>query len=512
MVDRRRGGVSGAARDFGLPLVAVLLHLVTNLVSPYEIHRDEFLYAAMGRHFHLFGMDFPPLIAIIAQVERFLFGSTMFGLRLVPALCHGLLIYVTGRIALRLGGSRTAALLAGLTVLLSPLMLRAGNLFQPVVIDQLIWTLGYLLLAVLCERNEPGWWRWLGVLGGVGLLTKFSIGFFAVGALVALLASPQRKAFLTPHPWLAALIALLIGSPSIIGQVALGWPVRGQMSELAASQLQRVTPGALLGEQLFFGPMVWLGVAGLAALLVSSRLRVYRPVGVACIATTLLLLVLHGKAYYLGPIWPALAAAGAVWLEGVAPAWRRILVPAVVTVTSAFGLVIALPMGLPILPKATMAEYAGRIGITSAVRTNRGEVAPLPQDFADMLGWERFVDEVTAVWNSLPPGERATAVLAASNYGRAGALDWYGPERGLPGAICACGSYWFWGHGNRPGDVAVLVDEDSSRVAELFDDYRLARTVIDPWRVGEEQRVLIWVGRGFKVPLVQLWPRLAGNN
>lgn len=500
------------SRDLALPLTAVLLHLITNVITPYEIHRDEFLYAAMGQHLQLFRMDFPPLIAIIARWEHFLFGASMWGLRLAPALCHGALVLAAMRIARRFGGGRSAATLTGFAVLLSPLTLRSGSLFQPVVIDQLIWTLGYWLLVVIVTENRARPWYLLGMVVGVGLLAKFSIGFFAVGVAVALLLSPQWRAFLTPRPWVAATIALILGSPAVAGQMALGWPVRGQLRDLAATQLEQVTPGSFLVEQLLYGPMAWLGLAGLVALLVVPAWRRYRPLAVAVLVTALLLLVMHGKGYYLGPVWPTLAAAGAVWLEGIARERRHWLMPAATTVTAAFGVSVAIPLGLPVLPKAAMADYARRVGVTSVVRTNRGEVAALPQDFADMLGWKDFVDEVTAVWDSLPPSDQATAVLIGTNYGRAGALDWYGPAHGLPAAICACGSYWFWGPGDRRGDVAVVAGGDSTKLAPIFEQIHRARTLDDPWRVGEEQHVVVWVARGWKVPLPDLWRRAAGSN
>ncbi|NIQ55066.1 MAG: glycosyltransferase, partial [Gammaproteobacteria bacterium] len=81
----------------------------------------------------------------------------------------------------------------------------------------------------------------------------------------------------------------------------------------------------------------------------------------------------------------------------------------------------------------------------------------LPQDYADMLGWERLVDEVAEVYHALPPEDRARAVILCSNYGEAGAVDFYGPERDLPGAIAFVGSYWYWGPGNLPGDVILAV-------------------------------------------------------
>jgi hypothetical protein len=38
------------------------LHLTVLAVTQFGIHRDEFLYLAMGRHLRFWRMDFPPLI------------------------------------------------------------------------------------------------------------------------------------------------------------------------------------------------------------------------------------------------------------------------------------------------------------------------------------------------------------------------------------------------------------------------------------------------------------------
>ncbi len=493
-------------------LLVVATHVVVNFITPYEIHRDEFLYAAMGRHLSLFKMDFPPLIAMLSEAQRALFGDTIWGLRMVPALGHGVLVVLAAKIAVELGGDRRSQWLAALAVTFTPLLMRSGSLFQPVILDQVAWTVGFLALVMIARDNRPRWWIVLGLAGGFGLLAKFSIAFFAFGAVVGILLSHRRAALLTRWPWIAALITLCIGAPSVIGQIALGWPVRTQMQDLQASQLAVVTPGAFLGEQLLYGPMTWLGVLGLTALLVHPRLRQWRLVGITAVAIIGLLLVLHGKPYYLGPIWPALAAAGSVWLVEVTRERFRAAIPAFGVLTVLFGALIAMPMGLPILPPQQMANYASRIGASSAVTTNLGEVAELPQDFADMLGWEEFVNEVADVWRTLPASERSTAALVATNYGRAGAIDWYGPRLGLPPAACACGSYWFWGPGERRGAVTVVTGATEADLQPVLDDITLATTITNRWRVREEQSVPIWIARGWKIPLDTLWASLKGRE
>ena len=51
-----------------------------------------------------------------------------------------------------------------------------------------------------------------------------------------------------------------------------------------------------------------------------------------------------------------------------------------------------------------MAGYAGQSVIEAAVRTNTGETGELPQDYADMLGWEEQVAAVARVYHALPTG------------------------------------------------------------------------------------------------------------
>jgi hypothetical protein len=51
----------------------------------------------------------------------------------------------------------------------------------------------------------------------------------------------------------------------LIGQLRLGFPVVGQMQDLQAVQLERVTPASfLVGQAMLLGPAVLLALAGRA--------------------------------------------------------------------------------------------------------------------------------------------------------------------------------------------------------------------------------------------------------
>lgn len=492
-----------------LVLATFALHLVTNAITPYGFHRDEFLYFAMGRHLQLFRMDFPPAIAILARAVRGMLGDGLFGIRLVPALLSALLVGLAGMLAREFGGGRYPQFLAGLSVLASPLFMRSGNLFQPVVLDQVAWALALLALARLAATNDARWWLAIGAACGFGLLAKFSIAFIGLGIFLATLVTPLRRQLATRWPWLAAALALGIGAPSIVGQIRLDFPIVLQMQGLSEWQLEYVTPLGFVTTQLLFGPGTLLALVAAVGFVVVPTLRPFRVVGWACLVAFLVLLALRGKAYYFGPAYPALYAAGAVTLERIARprlgAWVRWGAAAMLV---AFGL-FALPIGLPILAPPAMARYAGDIG--AARRTNQGELGRLPQDFADMLGWERQVQAVARVYHGLSPAEQREAVIVGDNYGEAGALDFYGPRYGLPAPISAAGTFWQFGPGDRPGTVVIVLGEEPRNLRDYADSVVLAARVENPWGVAEERDVPIVVGRRPRTTLQALWPSLAGR-
>jgi hypothetical protein len=522
-----------------LAAIVFLVHLAVSAWGPYELHRDALLYLAMGEHLHLLRMDFPPFIALVARAERLL-GDSLVVIHVGPAAAHAALVMLAGAFARRSGGGPGAQMLAALAVATAPVFLRAGSLFQPVVFDQLWWTLALFVLAGIGREARHGRrdgdragrtdflrvpasdgrrWALLGAVLGLGLLTKFTILVLGAAIAVGLLASPLRRQLLTPWPWAAAALAVLLGSPSISGQMALDWPVFNQLQDLQAAQLSRITPGAFVAEQLMLvGPAVLIAVAGAIALTVRGVRPGLRAVGWTTIAAFFLMMIAGGKPYYIAPIWPALLGIGMaeaeVWTRRLrqrrplaAFGFRALIVVAVI----GFGAV-AVPMGLPFLPPEPMARYAARLGVTQAVTTNTGEVLELPQDYADMLGWEALADSVARVYLDLPEPDRERAVIVATNYGRAGAIDFYAGDR-IPHAVAPVGSYWFWGPGDRPGTVSIVVGAEAGDLVDEFFRVAVEATrVRNPWGVPEERDVPIVIARNPVRPLQQVWPRWRGEN
>jgi 4-amino-4-deoxy-L-arabinose transferase-like glycosyltransferase len=501
---------------WGLMLLVGAAHVTLNLVTPFGVHRDEFLYLAMGDHLRLWRMDFPPFIAVVANATRALFGDALWAIRLGPALVSAVLIGLAGwSVVLLCDGeaherespSFAPSLLAALAAVCAPVLQRPGQLFQPVVFDQLWWTLALLALAMRVARDDARWWVAVGAALGLGLLTKFSIAFIGVGIVVGVLATPLRRDLATRWPWVALVVALGFGLPSLVGQVALDWPLRWQLRDLAASQLTRRSVFAFVSEQpLQAGPLGFLlAMVGLWWLLRTPRVR---ALGIAVVVSWVWLSVQRGKGYYGAPVYPLLFGAGAVALSEWSRRVTRWLVPTYAALMAAFA-VLVLPVALPILSPARTAAYAARLGVGEATRTNYGTTLALPQDFADMLGWEAQADAVAEEWRALTSAERAVAVLAADSYGHAGLLDYYGPSRGLPRVVSGAGSCWYFGPGEKRGDILLVLGDGPEALAPLFAQCRLLRTVGTAWGVEEEHAVPITRCDGPRGSLQANWPRFA---
>ena len=495
----------------GLLAVKIGLHLYANLLPYYEFHRDEFLYFAMGEHLRLFGMDFPPFIAILSEVVRGLLGDSLIVIRLIPMMAGAALMIIAVAAAGELGGGWFAQGFAALSVLCSTLFLRSANLFQPVVFDQLWWSLGLFFLLKFGVSQKQGWWIWFGVAMGLGLLTKFSILIFGFAVFVALLATPQRRRLATKWPWLAAGLVLVIGSPSIFGQINLGWPVFGQVEAINV-QFEQVTYLDFVVEQFEMVPAFPFAVAGAIGLIAGRFGPRLRMVGLAPVIAFLSIMLFHGKAYYAGPLYPVLLGAGAVMIERVSHRIaKRVIQWGAVALLGVY-LVVLLPLGIPILEPAKMEAYLVKLGMQDAAQTNVGDQERIPQDYADMLNWRQQVEALADVYANLPEADRSRAVILASNYGEAGAIDFYGPHLGLPPAKAIVGTYWHFGPGDQPGEVVISIGFSRETLVDLFAEAELVETVSHPYAVAEERDLQIFVARHPYQTLQELWPSFEGRH
>ena len=487
----------------------LLVHLAT--CDRYGYFRDELYFLDCARNLAWGYADHAPLIAVYGKVALLLGGSLPV-LRGIAGLAGAGLVMLAIVLARELGGGRFAQALAGLTVLAAPMNLAIASLFTMNVFEPLYWMGAVLVLVRIVKTQDSRLWLWWGLLVGLGLMNKHSTVFFGFSVVVALALSPERREFLRPWVWLGGTVALLIFLPNVIWQVTHDWPTL-EMLDRARTTGRNVVlgPAAFVGQQvLAFHPLllpVWL--TGLAALLF-GRLKQFRVLGIAFAVFFAVMLAMKAKVYYLAPVYPLLFAAGAVAIEGHLERWRwargRLLPRALLVGLVVLVFATSAPAMLPILAPAQLIAYQEALGVRAG-KTEVRHVGPLEQRFGDQFGWEELVAEVAAIYDALPVEQRARTGIFASNYGEAGALNLFGPKYGLPPSICAHLSHYFWGPKDFQGDTLIWLQWSREGIAHHCQTVEEVGRHSHPWGMAEENRS-IYICRGLKKPLSELWPTL----
>jgi len=487
-----------------LAAIKLALHFVTNALGGYGYFRDELYYLASTEHLDWGYVDHPPLSIALLAIQRALFGDSLFALRLFPALAGALTLVVIMLLARELGGGRWAMALAGTAGLVSHIVLAFDTIYSMNAFDLLIWATAGLLLARLINEETPRGWILLGLLLGIGLQNKVGVLWLGAGLFVAIAATGLRRSLKSRWPWLAAAIALMIFAPYII------WNLRHDMAhaEFIANAVAGKYSGLgvmdLLGGQLLINNPInlplWLG--GLYFVLLGAGRR-YRALGIAFLAVVAVLLANgSSKPEYLAGAVTFLFAAGGVAFETWFAESKRWVRPTLLTLTLA-SLVMS-PITLPILPVEGYISWAEFFRLRP--HTSEGkELADLPQFYADMFGWPEKAEAVAEAYGALDENDQAEVMIFGSNYGRAGAIDFFGPELGLPRAISSHNSYWLWGPGDRDGSLVMFLGGRREQLEEIFEQVDEVGKVPCKYCMPYESDLSIYLCRGARGSLEDIW-------
>jgi hypothetical protein len=125
-----------------------------------------------------------------------------------------------------------------------------------------------------------------------------------------------------------------------------------------------------------------------------------------------------------------------------------------------------------------------------------------------MFGWPEMVAEVAGVFERFAPDERADAAIFTSNYGQAGAIDFFGAKYGLPKAVSGHNSYWLWGPRDYSGRIVITVGIPEEDLKPFFEEVELAATVRCRYCMPHENGKPIHIARKPKRPLPEIWPEV----
>ena len=471
-------------------LATVVVHLLTG--GRYGFHRDELATLDDARHLAWGYVAYPPITPFFARISLTLFGTSLVGFRFFAALAQAIAVVLTGLMARELGGSRGAQLVAAAAAI--PFCLIAGALMQYVSFDCLLWVLTAYFVVRLLKSEDPRWWLAIGSSIGLGMMTKYTMGFFALGIVAGVLLTDARKYLASKWLWYGVALSVLVFLPNLIWQAQHHFISLDFLRHIHERDVRIGRTRDFLPDQLkltLFGLPLW--VAGLYYYLISSAGRRFRMLGWMYVVPLVLFVVAKGRGYYLAGTYPMLYAAGSVWgeqlLKSMGRTWTAWVRAAAWTALVA-DIILLAAIAMPSTPvNSLLWKFASK---------NNG-------DLVEELGWPELTQAVAQIRDSLPAPDRARLAILAANYGEAGAINLYGPKYGLPQAISGVNSFWQRGYGDPPPETLIVLGLSHSFLERNFSSCEVAGHTPNPYGIENEEtsdHPDIYVCRGLR----QSWP------
>lgn len=481
---------SDAALLIYLGAATVLVHILTG--HQYGFHRDELATLEDARHLAWGFVAYPPVTPFFGRLSLILFGTSLAGFRFFAAVAQAAALVILGLMARELGGRRGAQLIAVAAGI--PFCLIGGALMQYVSFDYLCWVLTAYFVIRLLKSENPRWWLAIGTTIGLGMMTKYTMGFFALGIVVGVLATKARRDLASKWLWFGVALSILVFLPNLIWQaqhhfISLDFLKHIHERDVRIGRTKDFLPAQFKLVLLAFP----ICVAGLYFYLIAPAGRRFRLLGWMYIVPLVLFAVAKGRWYYMGGAYPMLFAGGAVWGEqwltrlrkGWAAAARTLAWAALV-----FDAVLIFAIALPSAPvNSPRWKFAAK---------NNG-------DLVEELGWPELTQAVAQIRDSLPAEERSHTGILAANYGEAGAISLYGPKYDLPRPLSGINSYWAKGYGNPPPETLIVLGFSQRFLEQNFSNCQVAGHTPNPYGIQNEEtgdHPDIYVCRGMK----QSWP------
>ncbi|MFZ4758154.1 MAG: ArnT family glycosyltransferase [Burkholderiaceae bacterium] len=373
----------------------------------------------------------PPMIAWSIAAATAVCGDAQACVRAPAPILTAFAAFVCGLLVMRLSGAR-AGLWAGVAIATMPLVAFYGGAITTDSPLLLCWAVALYTLVRASDpeggRVNGGWWIACGIACGLGLMSKYSFGVFAVTALAWLIADPRRRGFLrTWGPWGCAAVAAVIWAPNVAWNVEHGFATLGHTAEIsrAGGSVERFNLAALAefvaAQPLLLG--VPIALAAARAWMRASRdnaavalgWHAFWPMALVIGAQALFT---RAHANWAAPALIGAAIAGAAWLaspaRGQAPRtrWFRVAVGCnlAVMVLLAVG-----PFLAPALPAAWQRldpyarlrgwpELGREVAAVLVARPGLRVLSPDRRILSEMIYYARPHAYPVAAWN--PEGTR----------------------------------------------------------------------------------------------------------
>lgn len=448
------------------------LHIATN--GRYGFHRDELQTLSDSLHMDWGFVAYPPFTPFIERVGMVLFGHSLVGLRMFSVLAQSGVILVSGLMAREFGGGRLAQIAAAISVALAPLAMFEGTEFQYTTFDYLWWVLIAYFVIRMLKSNDPRWCVPIGAVIGLGLMTKYTMGFYVAGIVGGMALTGARRFFRSKWFWIGMSLAFLICLPNIIWQLQHDLISLHFLQQIHKRDVLEGRNQGFWRDQFRINANLAAAPLWIAGLIFLFQDRRYRMLAWMYVIPLALFAATQARFYYAGAAYPMLismgAARGEKWVGALRQSWRRTVKIALFTGIALYGAFFAFLI-IPWAQGGRLKEFALK---------NNG-------DLREEIGWDTLVQTVANVRNGLTAQQKLHFGVLVGNYGEGGAITILGPQYGLQPAIQLTNSGWLRGYPVPAPDTLIVVGWNQQQVDQAFTRCQVAAHVGNSLGVKNEE-------------------------
>ena len=496
---------------FLISFFTFLLIYISSFIKGYGFFIDEFYYIACANNPAAGYVDHPPLAPLLLTVFQFFFGDSIYAIRILPALAASASVFFTGIITKEMDGGKFAQLIAACAMATSPIIIVFGGFYSMNAFEPLFAVLLLYFTIKMIKEENPKRWVILGIIMGIGMMNKHTFGVFIIALVLSLLLAGKWKLVL--NKWLAigALLGLIIFLPNIIWQILNDYPSLEFYRNISSRKNVYTPPVAfILGQLMGMSPanvLIWL--PGFFFLLFSKRTKDFRFLGILFIGLFLFMMLTGtSRSDRLAFAYPAAYAGGGLFFAYIILRFNAKWLRGVLVILLFSGLALTMPIVLPYFSYSTVESYVKMIGYNTELE--KGNKPPLPQILADRIGWEDKFKLVLAAYQSLTDQERKQTIVAAGNYGQAGALELFGKDYDFPPVVCGHNNYFLWSKKRLRGNILLKLgyERELNGLNKSFENVgTFPGEYINPYVTSHENHLKVFICRNPKFSYIELLER-----
>jgi 4-amino-4-deoxy-L-arabinose transferase-like glycosyltransferase len=359
-----------------------------SFVPYYGYFIDEFYYIACANRIDLGYVDHPPFSIFLLAINDFIFGTSIYSIRILPALSFGALVFISYKIGTELSDKKSIGYLSLISIALFPVYMIFATFFSMNIFELVIINLLILFLIKLINTENYNFWYGIGVINGIGLMNKHTAIIYLIAIFAGILMSNNRKILFNIQFLFSIIITIAILLPNIFWQINNDFPSfefyknAAMLKNIPSTPIQIITGQIMIDNPVNF----ILSIIGLIYILTNKDLIKYRNFAYSFIFLLLVMFISGSsrpdRISAIYPVMISIAWVGILSIKSI----KLMNFAKISTIVLLFvSTIILAPITLPVLKPDSIMNYMKYSGIK--IEIEKGKLNSITQILADRLDW-----------------------------------------------------------------------------------------------------------------------------